>query len=253
MPAKSKAQQRLMGLVKAVQKGDVPKSKVSKAVKKMADKMKEKDVDKYASIKHKNLPNTVQNETQLNELTTQQVISIQVTTAVDRCDKIIKDLIKNEVGKRDKKKALELMKLYKKYWVEFSARAKSANPLKESTVVTENPAAIAAAQRMVVQNKAGKKISVNTARQSKYAETDPSAHKKAKSIFQRIKDKFMKKEQLKEVELFFEKNVPTDKSKWSYYKSQAKKKFDVYPSAYANAWAAKMYKKAGGGWRKTKG
>ena len=43
MPAKSKAQQRLMGLVKAVQKGDVPKSKVSKAVKKMADKMKEKD------------------------------------------------------------------------------------------------------------------------------------------------------------------------------------------------------------------
>ena len=53
--------------------------------------------------------------------------------------------------------------------------------------------------------------------------------------------------------LFLEKNVPTDKSKWAYYKSQAKKKFDVYPSAYANAWAAKMYKKAGGGWRKTKG
>ena len=49
-----------------------------------------------------------------------------------------------------------------------------------------------------------------------------------------------------------EKNTPTDKSKWSYYKSQAKKKFDVYPSAYANAWAAKMYKKAGGGWRKSK-
>jgi hypothetical protein len=57
---------------------------------------------------------------------------------------------------------------------------------------------------------------------------------------------------LKEIELFLEKNIPTDKSKWSYYKSQAKKKFDVYPSAYANAWAAKMYKKAGGGWRKSK-
>ena len=53
--------------------------------------------------------------------------------------------------------------------------------------------------------------------------------------------------------MFLEKNVPTDKSKWSYYKSQAKKKFDVYPSAYANAWAAKQYKAAGGGWRKTKG
>jgi hypothetical protein len=43
---------------------------------------------------------------------------------------------------------------------------------------------------------------------------------------------------------------PTNPSKWSYYKSQAKKKFDVYPSAYANAWAAKQYKAAGGGWRK---
>ena len=47
-----------------------------------------------------------------------------------------------------------------------------------------------------------------------------------------------------------EKNVPTQPAKWSYYKSQAKKKFDVYPSAYANAWAAKQYKKAGGGWKK---
>ena len=49
-----------------------------------------------------------------------------------------------------------------------------------------------------------------------------------------------------------EKNTPTNPSKWSYYKSQAKKKFDVYPSAYANAWAAKQYKAAGGGWRTTK-
>ena len=52
--------------------------------------------------------------------------------------------------------------------------------------------------------------------------------------------------------LFLEKNVPTNPSKWSYYKSQAKKKFDVYPSAYANAWAAKQYKAAGGGWRTKK-
>ena len=47
-----------------------------------------------------------------------------------------------------------------------------------------------------------------------------------------------------------EKNCPTDPSKWSYYKSQAKKKFDVYPSAYANGWASKEYGDAGGGWKK---
>ena len=54
------------------------------------------------------------------------------------------------------------------------------------------------------------------------------------------------------VNLFVEENVPTDPSKWSYYKAQAKKKFDVYPSAYANGWAAKKYKAAGGGWKKKK-
>ena len=59
--------------------------------------------------------------------------------------------------------------------------------------------------------------------------------------------KSLVKETIKEVvaerqlNLFLEKNVPTQPSKWSYYKSQAKKKFDVYPSAYANAWAAKKY------------
>jgi hypothetical protein len=52
------------------------------------------------------------------------------------------------------------------------------------------------------------------------------------------------------MELFLEKNVPTDPEKWSYAKSQAKKKFDVYPSAYANGWAAKKYKELGGGWKK---
>lgn len=46
-----------------------------------------------------------------------------------------------------------------------------------------------------------------------------------------------------------EKNVPTNPQLWSKYKAQAKSKFDVYPSAYANGWAAKMYKKAGGGWK----
>ena len=44
-------------------------------------------------------------------------------------------------------------------------------------------------------------------------------------------------------------NVPVDRALYARVKSEAKKKFDVYPSAYANAWAAKMYKKAGGGWR----
>ncbi len=50
--------------------------------------------------------------------------------------------------------------------------------------------------------------------------------------------------------ILVEKNVPTNPSLWSKFKSQAKAKFDVYPSAYANGWAAKKYKAAGGSWKK---
>lgn len=47
-------------------------------------------------------------------------------------------------------------------------------------------------------------------------------------------------------------NVPTNPSLWSRAKSAAKAKYDVYPSAYANGYAAKWYKERGGGWKKGK-
>jgi len=53
-------------------------------------------------------------------------------------------------------------------------------------------------------------------------------------------------------EYLIEKNEPTNPKLWSQAKSLAKKKFDVYPSAYANGWAAKWYKKKGGGWKTLK-
>jgi hypothetical protein len=46
-----------------------------------------------------------------------------------------------------------------------------------------------------------------------------------------------------------EANKPTNPSLWSKAKSMARQKFDVYPSAYANGWAAKWYKSKGGGWK----
>tara|TARA_R110002020_G_scaffold65099_3_gene172122 strand:- start:688 stop:1281 length:594 start_codon:yes stop_codon:yes gene_type:complete len=62
MPSKSKAQQRFMGLVHAYKKGEVPTSKVSKSVKDAAKSMSKKDTEKYASTKHKGLPNKVKKE-----------------------------------------------------------------------------------------------------------------------------------------------------------------------------------------------
>mgnify|MGYP003351925000 CR=1 FL=1 len=54
MPAVSKAQQRFMGMVHAVQKGDMEAP--SKEVEKAADSMKKKDAKDFASTKHKGLP-----------------------------------------------------------------------------------------------------------------------------------------------------------------------------------------------------
>ena len=48
------------------------------------------------------------------------------------------------------------------------------------------------------------------------------------------------------------KNKPTNPKLWARAKAAAKSKFKVYPSAYANGWAAKWYKSKGGGWRKAK-
>ena len=59
MPAQSKAQQRFMGMVHAVQKGDMEAP--SKEVEKAADSMTNKDAKDYASTSHKGLPNKKEN------------------------------------------------------------------------------------------------------------------------------------------------------------------------------------------------
>ena len=44
----------------------------------------------------------------------------------------------------------------------------------------------------------------------------------------------------------------TNPSLYQRVKAEAKRKFDVYPSAYANAWLVKTYKKRGGGYKGAK-
>ena len=59
MPAKSKAQQKFMGMVHAAQKGE---KAASAKVAKVAKRMKKKDAEDYASTKHKGLPTKVKKE-----------------------------------------------------------------------------------------------------------------------------------------------------------------------------------------------
>lgn len=44
-------------------------------------------------------------------------------------------------------------------------------------------------------------------------------------------------------------NVPTNPELYARVKAEAKAKFDVYPSAYANAWLVREYKRRGGGYK----
>jgi hypothetical protein len=45
------------------------------------------------------------------------------------------------------------------------------------------------------------------------------------------------------------KAKPTNPALYARVKAEAKRKFKVYPSAYANGWLVRTYKKRGGGYR----
>ena len=62
MPAQSKQQQKFMGLVHAIQKGDVPASDASPEAQKVAKEMDPKDAKDFASTPHKGLPKKVKEE-----------------------------------------------------------------------------------------------------------------------------------------------------------------------------------------------
>jgi hypothetical protein len=48
------------------------------------------------------------------------------------------------------------------------------------------------------------------------------------------------------------KNVPNNPSLWASCQAWAKANYDIHPSAYSNAGAARRYKQKGGTWRKSK-
>jgi len=62
MPSASKAQQKFMGMVHALQKGDIEPSSVSKSVKDVAKNIKKSDAKDFASTKHKGLPKKVKEQ-----------------------------------------------------------------------------------------------------------------------------------------------------------------------------------------------
>ena len=113
MPAKSKQQQKFMGLVHAYKKGEVPASKVSKAVKDAAKSMSKKSVKKYAKTKHDDLPKKVSEEKKNSNN-----LYLEFTDAVqdfnDKCIEIADKITKLKGDKTDGK---ILMKNVKKHLI----------------------------------------------------------------------------------------------------------------------------------------
>ena len=68
MPALSKKQQKFMGIVRSIQKGEQPASEFSKDAQDAAKDMRKSSVKKFASTKHKGLPTKVKKEDILNKL-----------------------------------------------------------------------------------------------------------------------------------------------------------------------------------------
>ena len=193
MPSKSKQQQKFMGIVRAIQKGEAPAGKFSKAAQKAAKSMEKGSVRKYAKTKHDDLPKKVKEERDYKD----EYKKFQSSTKSKkyRAELNKYNRKKGTYGNGDGKDASHKGGKIVGFESESKNRGRAEKSrLKKEAVLNENPEVIATAARMAIQNAKGKKVSVNTARQSKYASTDPSAHKKAKSIFQRIKDKFKKKD-----------------------------------------------------------
>jgi len=193
MPSVSKKQQKFMGIVRSIQKGDAPAGKFSKAAQKAAKSMEKGSVRKYAKTKHDDLPKKVKEERDYKD----EYKKFQSSTKSKkyRAELNKYNRKKGTYGNGDGKDASHKGGKIVGFESESKNRGRAEKSrLKKEAVLNENPAVIATAARMAIQNAKGKKVSVNTARQSKYASTDPSAHKKAKSIFQRIKDKFKKKD-----------------------------------------------------------
>jgi hypothetical protein len=106
MPAKSKAQQRFMGMVHATQKGDMetPSPEVSKA----ADSMSDKDAKDFASTSHKGLPDKIK-EMVLAELRSVRAIQMDYTDVINSIQKHL-DAYKKSKGTPEESEHVQQLK-----------------------------------------------------------------------------------------------------------------------------------------------
>ena len=135
-------------------------------------------------------------------------------------------------------------------WDRYNTKGERVGKCGDSKAGEGKPKCLSAEKAAKLRAKGGKKAiaaAVRRKRKKDPVRDRPGTGNKPKMVSNKLKESFMRS-----AEFLEEKNTPTNPSLWSRAKAQARKKFDVYPSAYANAWASKWYKKRGGGWKKKK-
>lgn len=91
MPAQSQQQQKLFGLALAFKRGEVPASEVSDEIKDIADRMSEKEIEDFASTKHKGLPKMKEQLRKIvREIMRERAIS-EIELSKDDMDKLHSD------------------------------------------------------------------------------------------------------------------------------------------------------------------
>ena len=122
MPALSKKQQRFFGIVRAIQKGE--QAPTTPETAKAAEDMKKTDVKKFASTKHKGLPNkkVTTEEIKLNRKITFPEMQKRIRDAKDRSrekkkesERLYSDTKKHGVKFYDKKGTGRIVGGKKKY------------------------------------------------------------------------------------------------------------------------------------------
>lgn len=95
MPAKSKSQQRLFGMVHAYQKGELKGA--SDEVKDIAKSISKKDAEDFAETKHKGLPNKVK-KTKTNENMKKSTIKLSESTLRQIIAESVKKILKESAN-----------------------------------------------------------------------------------------------------------------------------------------------------------
>ena len=270
MPAQSQQQQKLFGLALSVKRGETPRSEASSEVLDIVDSMTEKEIEDFASTSHSGLPSKV--EAKLRELVRDSIKAQGISVMENTLKEGLYQDIMRGVKKGDSPFTLVVIK-NNKVVKQVEVKTGQAIPANYSSLLKEFPNS-----RIRIEDATGKIVmgesvqsldeklpndfatipndgNVNGALKHLQHHVDVISKniKAGKGVYK--KDLMKMANIIKSLQKFEgvnEENEPTNPELWDRAIAAAKREYDVYPSAYANAFASKWYKDKGGDWKTKK-